>query len=77
MIATSSSDENPEKVKALGASHGINYRQFPAWEEQALEFTGVKCVDILLDVGGGDGLNQSVAAMKASGIITRSASSNG
>jgi NADPH:quinone reductase-like Zn-dependent oxidoreductase len=77
VIATSSRDENLEKVKALGASHGINYRQFPAWEEQALELTDGKGVDILLDVVGGDGLNQSVAATKASGIITQIGFLNG
>jgi len=77
VIATSSRDENLEKVKALGASAGINYRQFPAWEQKALELTDGKGVDILLDVVGGDGLNQSVAATKASGIITQIGFLNG
>jgi NADPH:quinone reductase-like Zn-dependent oxidoreductase len=77
VIATSSSDEKLAKVKALGASDGINYKQFPEWEKKALELTDGKGVDILLDVVGGDGLNQSVAATKVCGTITQIGFLNG
>ena len=39
VIATSSRDENLEKVKALGAWQTINYRRHPEWEKKALELT--------------------------------------
>lgn len=71
VIATSSSDANLEKVKALGASEGINYRTHPDWEQKVLELTGGKGVDVTVDVAGGEGLNQSVLATKAAGVIAQ------
>jgi NADPH:quinone reductase-like Zn-dependent oxidoreductase len=71
VIATSSRDENLAKVKVLGAWRGINYTKFPAWEKNVMELTEGKGVDQLLDVVGGDGLNQSVAATKVGGHISQ------
>lgn len=71
VIATSSSDENLVKVKALGVSDGINYKTHPNWEQKVLELTDGKGVDITIDVAGGNGLNQSILATKAAGIITQ------
>ncbi|MYM81799.1 zinc-binding dehydrogenase [Duganella sp. FT50W] len=71
VIATSSCDENLAKVKALGVSHGINYRRSPDWEQEVLELTDGKGVDVLVDVAGGDGLNKSVLATKVAGVITQ------
>lgn len=71
VIATSSSDANLEKVKALGVSDGINYRTHPDWEKKVLELTGGKGVDVTIDVAGGAGLNQSVQATKAAGVIAQ------
>lgn len=71
VIATSSSDANLDKVKAFGVSDGINYRTHPDWEKKVLELTGGKGVDITIDVAGGEGLNQSVQATKAAGVIAQ------
>jgi NADPH:quinone reductase-like Zn-dependent oxidoreductase len=71
VIATSSKDENLARVKALGAWEGINYAKRPDWEKVALELTDGKGVDQLLDVVGGDGLNQSVAATRVGGHISQ------
>lgn len=71
VIATSSSDENLHAVKKLGAVAGINYRTTPKWEEEVLKLTDGKGVDLLLDVAGGDGINQSIAATKAAGRIAQ------
>lgn len=71
VIATSSSDENLTKIKTLGVSEGINYKTHPNWEQKVLELTDGKGVDITVDVAGGDGLNQSIAATKAAGVITQ------
>jgi NADPH:quinone reductase-like Zn-dependent oxidoreductase len=71
VIATSSSDVNLDKVKALGVSDGVNYRTHPDWEKQVLALTGGKGVDITIDVAGGEGLNQSVQATKAAGVIAQ------
>src|SRR5262249_59962610 len=40
VIATSSSDEKLARVKALGASDGINYRSSPEWGETVRQLTG-------------------------------------
>jgi NADPH:quinone reductase-like Zn-dependent oxidoreductase len=77
VIATSSKDENLERVKALGAWEGINYRKRPDWEKAALEMTDGKGVDQLLEVVGGDGLNQSVAATRVGGHISQIGSLQG
>ncbi|MGK5059452.1 zinc-dependent alcohol dehydrogenase family protein [Janthinobacterium sp. LB2P49] len=71
VIATSSSDANLASIKALGVTDGINYRTYPQWEQKVLELTDGKGVDITIDVAGGDGLNQSVAATKAAGVIAQ------
>lgn len=71
VIATSSSDANLARIKALGADEGINYRTYPAWEEKVLELTGGKGVDVTIDVAGGKGINQSVAATKVTGTIAQ------
>ncbi|RMO60948.1 hypothetical protein ALQ38_100111 [Pseudomonas marginalis pv. marginalis] len=71
VIATSSSGENLHAVKRLGAVAGINYRTSPNWADDVLKLTDGKGVDVLLDVAGGSGINQSVAATKASGRIAQ------
>ncbi|EPM46817.1 oxidoreductase, zinc-binding dehydrogenase family protein, partial [Pseudomonas syringae pv. actinidiae ICMP 19100] len=71
VIATSSKDENLQAVKALGAVAGVNYRTHPEWAEEVLKLTDGKGVDLLLDVAGGDGINQSIAATKAGGRIAQ------
>ncbi|GLQ94396.1 zinc-dependent alcohol dehydrogenase family protein [Dyella acidisoli] len=71
VIVTSSNEKNLAKAKALGASEGINYTTHPQWEKKVLELTGGKGVDILLDVAGGNGLNQSVLATKVGGVIVQ------
>ncbi|MBM7454680.1 NADPH:quinone reductase-like Zn-dependent oxidoreductase [Oceanisphaera litoralis] len=71
VIITSSRDDNLEAVKKLGAVAGVNYRTNPRWEEEVLKLTDGKGVDLLLDVAGGEGLNQSIAATKAAGKIAQ------
>lgn len=71
VIATSSSDDNLAKVKALGVSDGVNYRAHPDWEREVLKLTAGKGVDVTIDVAGGDGLNKSVLSTKAAGIIAQ------
>lgn len=76
VIVTSSSDANLEAVKKLGAVAGVNYRTYQRWEEQVPKLTDSKGVDLLLDVAGGEGLNQSILASKAAGYKSESAFSH-
>lgn len=71
VIITSSRDENLAAAKKLGASAGVNYRTHPQWSDEVLKLTDGKGVDLLLDVAGGDGINQSIAATKAGGRIAQ------
>lgn len=67
VIATSSSDEKLERVKAMGADAVINYRTTPAWGEEAARITGG--VDHVVEVGGQGTLSQSMQAIGFNGEI--------
>jgi NADPH:quinone reductase-like Zn-dependent oxidoreductase len=67
VIATSSSDEKLERVKALGADAVINYRTTPAWGVEAARITGG--VDHVVEVGGQGTLAQSMQAIGFNGEI--------
>jgi NADPH:quinone reductase-like Zn-dependent oxidoreductase len=69
VIATSSSPEKLERLKALGADHVINYKETPRWGEAARELTGGRGVDLVVEIGGAGTLPQSVAACRISGRI--------
>lgn len=70
VIATSSSDEKLERLKALGADHVINYRSDPTWGETASALTAGRGVDHVVDVGGPSTLEQSMAAVRVAGHIS-------
>jgi len=69
VIATSSSDDKLAVAKELGATDLINYRTTPDWAGRVLELTDGKGVDVVIDVAGGDGVNDSVRAAKAGGVV--------
>ncbi len=67
VLATSSSDEKLERVKALGADAVINYRTTPDWGAEAFRLTGG--IDHVVEVGGQGTLAQSMAAVGFGGEI--------
>jgi NADPH:quinone reductase-like Zn-dependent oxidoreductase len=69
-IITSSSDEKLKRAKALGAAHGINYKTTPDWEKPAVELTGGRGVDHVVEVGGAATLTRSFHAIRVGGKIT-------
>jgi NADPH:quinone reductase-like Zn-dependent oxidoreductase len=69
VIGTSSSDEKLARVKALGASDGVNYRQHPEWHEQVLALTNGRGVDHVVEVGGAGTLGRSVEAARIGGQV--------
>jgi NADPH:quinone reductase-like Zn-dependent oxidoreductase len=69
VIATSSSDDKLERVRALGADHTINYRQHEDWGLRARDWTGGRGVDHVIEVGGPGTLAQSIAAVCIAGHI--------
>jgi len=69
VIATSSSDDKLERVKALGAADGINYRDTPEWGAEAAKRAGAGGIDHVVEVGGAGTLAQSIAAVGFNGEI--------
>lgn len=69
VIATSSSDAKLERVKELGADHLINYKEVEAWGPKALELTGGRGVDCVVEIGGAGTLDQSMLATRVGGHV--------
>lgn len=70
VIATSSSDEKLERVRRLGASHTINYRAEPDWDEKVRELTGGVGADVVVEVGGAGTFPKSLRAVRPGGTIS-------
>ena len=70
VIATTSSDEKIEKLKALGVDYCINYKQNSKWSEEVLSFTKGRGVDLVIEVGGPETLNESINSVKVAGHIS-------
>lgn len=69
VIATSSSDEKLERLRALGADHVINYRAVPEWGKQAARLCERGGVDHVVEIGGPGTLPQSIKAVRIGGHI--------
>lgn len=69
VIVTTSSDSKGQKARELGADEIINYTTNPDWSKEVQRLTNGKGADQLLEVVGGDGLNDSVEATKVAGKI--------
>ncbi|KAI0866796.1 hypothetical protein F4860DRAFT_3534 [Xylaria cubensis] len=71
VIATTSSDAKAERLRALGASHVINYSKTPEWGEQAKVLTpGGRGVDHVVEVVGPSTLPESLKAVRRDGLVT-------
>jgi len=70
VIATTSSDEKAQQLKALGADDVINYRATPNWYEVVRELTGGRGVDRVIEVGGAGTLEQSIKATTVEGQVS-------
>lgn len=69
VIITSSSDEKLARARALGADETINYRKTPEWGAEVRRLTGGEGVDIVLEVGGEQTVQQSIAAVRMQGTV--------
>lgn len=69
VITTTSSDDKGKKAREFGADEIINYVKTPDWANEVQRLTNGKGADQLLEVVGGDGLNDSVEATKVTGQI--------
>ncbi len=70
VIVTSSNNGKLERAKALGADHGVNYRENANWSKAVRELTGGEGVDHVIEVGGVGTLTQSMRAVRMGGTIS-------
>jgi len=70
VIATSSSEEKLERVRAMGAWATLNYAQDPQWGKTVRRLTDGRGVDHIVEVGGAGTLTQSLRAITAGGTIS-------
>ena len=71
MIVISSSDAKLQRARSLGAWQTINYRTHPDWDKVALEMTGGRGVDHILELGGPATYDRSMTAIAAGGHIAQ------
>ena len=69
IIATTSSADKAERLRALGADVVINYRETPDWGDAVLAATQGQGANIVVEVGGPGTLPQSIRACAAGGHI--------
>jgi NADPH:quinone reductase-like Zn-dependent oxidoreductase len=72
-IITSSSDAKLSSVHALGKPgvvQTINYKTHPNWEEKALELTGGRGVDVVVDNIGPTAIVQNLSSLARRGVIS-------
>ncbi|WP_236707907.1 zinc-dependent alcohol dehydrogenase family protein [Brevibacillus choshinensis] len=70
VIVTSSRDEKLERAKAMGADHGINYKETPEWVQVVMDLTNGEGADHIVDLGRASTLNRSLSALRVGGQIS-------
>ncbi len=68
-LITSSSDEKLARAKAMGADHLTNYRLEPAWSKAVRAATGNVGADLIIEVGGGGTIEESMKAIRIGGHV--------
>jgi len=70
VIATTSTAEKPERLKALGASEVINYIETPDGDAKTRELTDGRGVDCVVEIGGPGTIAMSLKALAVGGHIS-------
>ena len=68
-VITSSSDEKLARADAMGANHTANYRADPEWAKVVRAATGGVGADLIIEVGGGGTIEQSMKAVRIGGHV--------
>src|SRR4051794_17334524 len=69
VILTSSDDAKLARGQALGADHLINYRTEPDWSRPVKALTEGRGADLIVEIGGGSTLAQSIRAVRVGGTL--------
>jgi NADPH:quinone reductase-like Zn-dependent oxidoreductase len=67
VIATTSTEEKADRLRALGADEVVLYTEHPNWDEHARAFTDGEGVDFVIEVGGSDTFATSTQALRIGG----------
>ena len=70
VIATTSTAEKAERLKALGATDVITYRETPDWDEKARELTDGRGIDCVVEIGGPGTTAMSLRALAVGGHVS-------
>ncbi|KAL4866972.1 hypothetical protein BDV12DRAFT_128520 [Aspergillus spectabilis] len=70
VVATTSTEERADRLRALGAAHVLNYRTNASWGEEARRLTpDGRGFDFVIDIGGNESFPQSLAAVRVDGVL--------
>lgn len=69
VIATTSSNAKAARLREMGASDVVNYRDTPEWGKEVRKLAGGRGVDRVVEVGGPGTINQSLRAVAVGGEI--------
>ena len=70
VIATTSSTDKFEKLKALGADDLIDYKDTPEWHQAVRDLTDGRGVDRIVEVGGPATIARSIKAVAQGGQVS-------
>jgi len=70
VIATTSTAEKAERLKAFGASEVINYAETPDWDAKARVLTDGRGVDCVVEIGGPGTIAKSLRALAVGGHVS-------
>jgi NADPH:quinone reductase-like Zn-dependent oxidoreductase len=69
VIATTSSQGKADRLRSLGVSDVINYKETPNWEQDVLRLTNGQGVDQVIEVGGTGTLPKSLQSVRSGGLV--------
>ena len=70
VIATTSTAEKADRLRALGASEVIDYTETPNWDEKVCELTNARGVDCVVEIGGPGTIAMSLNALAVGGHLS-------
>jgi NADPH:quinone reductase-like Zn-dependent oxidoreductase len=69
VIATTSDSIKAARLRALGASDVVSYRDHPGWSAEVLRLTGGRGVDLVVEIGGPGTLGESIQSAREGGRV--------
>jgi NADPH:quinone reductase-like Zn-dependent oxidoreductase len=70
VIATTSSESKTERLRSMGVSDIINYKETPNWQQEVLRLTNGIGVDQVIEVGGTGTLPKSLESVRTGGLVS-------